>query len=145
MVCGLVMTVFQVGAITLLAGRISEMYRIGAGFGLMGLSLALLVLSRTRTSVFALVALLALGMAFVSPNLGAAISKRGGSRRVGAALGFQNAANSLGQATGPLFGGALFVWHMSAPYLLTGALLVAVALATGWKAMEAGQRRVRLA
>ena len=145
MVCGLVMTVFQVGAITLLAGRISEMYQIGAGFGLMGLSLALLVLSRTRTSVFALVALLALGMAFVSPNLGAAISKRGGSRRVGAALGFQNAANSLGQATGPLFGGALFVWHMNAPYLLTGALLVAVALATGWKAMEAGRRRVRLA
>jgi MFS transporter, DHA1 family, multidrug resistance protein len=76
------------------------------------------------------------GMAVISPNLAALISKRGGSRRIGAALGAQNAANSLGQASGPLLGSALFTWPMNAPYLLTGALLGAVALTVGLKAMD---------
>ena len=143
-VCGLVMTVFQVGAVGFLAGRIREIYQIGGGFGLMGTSLALLVMARPKFFVFALVGLLALGTAFVSPNLAALISKRGGNRRVGAALGVQNAANSLGQASGPLLGSALFVWQMNAPYLLTGALLVMVALVIGWKAMDR-QREARLA
>ena len=135
-VCGLVMTVFQVGAVCVLAGRLREICQIGAGFGLMGASLALLALARNALSVFALVGLLALGMALISPNLAALISKRGGSRRVGAALGVQNAANSLGQASGPLLGSALFIWEMNAPYVLTGALLVTVAVAVGWRAMD---------
>lgn len=143
-VCGLVMTVFQAGVVGFLAGRLREMYQIGAGFGLMGMSLALLVVPRTTFSVFALVGLLALGTALISPNLAALISKRGGSRRVGAALGAQNAANSLGQASGPLLGGVLFIRQMNAPYLLTGALLVTVALIIGWKAMDR-QRKARLA
>jgi DHA1 family multidrug resistance protein-like MFS transporter len=135
-VCGLVMSVFQIGAVGFLAGRISEIYQIGAGFGLMGTSLALMVMARTTFSVFALVALLALGTAFVSPNLAALISERGGRRRVGAALGVQNAANSLGQASGPLLGGALFIWQVNAPFLLTAALLIVVALAIGWKGWD---------
>jgi len=129
-VCGSVMTVFQIGAVGFLAGRIREIYQIGAGFGLMGLSLVLLVVARATFFVFALVGLLALGTALISPNLSALISKRGGGRRVGAALGVQNAANSLGQAGGPLLGSVLFIWQMNAPYLLTGALLVTIALVT---------------
>lgn len=135
-VCGLVMTVFQIGAVGFLAGRIREIYQIGSGFGLMGISLALLVMARSTFLVFAFVGLLALGMAFISPNLAALISKQGGSRRVGAALGVQNAANSLGQASGPLVGSALFIWQRNAPYLLTGALLVVVASVICWKVMD---------
>jgi MFS transporter, DHA1 family, multidrug resistance protein len=142
--CGLVMTVFQAGAVGFLAGRISEIYQIGAGFGLMGMGIALLATARTRFFVFAFVALLALGMAFIAPNLAALISKRGGEQQAGASLGIQNAANSLGQAGGPLLGGVLFVWQVNAPYLLSGALLVAVALAIGWKAMDR-QREAGLA
>jgi DHA1 family multidrug resistance protein-like MFS transporter len=134
-VCGLVMTVFQVGAASLLAGRICEVYQIGAGLGLMGISLGLMVIVHEAFLIFAFVGLLALGMSLVSPNLAALISKGGGSRRTGIALGAQNAANSLGQASGPLLGGALFVWKMDAPYELTGALLVTVALTLGWKTM----------
>lgn len=134
-VCGLVTTVFQAGAIGLLAGRVGEVYQIGAGFVLMGISLALLATARTTLVVFALVGLLALGTAFIAPNLAALISKRGGRGQAGAALGAQNAANSLGQAGGPLAGGALFVWQMDALYALTGALLVAVALVVAWKAV----------
>ncbi len=127
-VCGLVMAFFQVGAVTFLAGRIRELYQIGAGLGLMGISLGLMVIVREAPLLFGLAGLLALGMSLVSPNLASLISKGGGSRRLGVALGAQNAANSFGQASGPLLGGALFVWKMNAPYLLTGALLVTVAL-----------------
>ena len=134
-VCGLVMTVFQVGAVSLLAGRVREIYQIGAGLGLMGICLGLMVIAHEAFLIFAFVGLLALGMSLVSPNLAALISKGGGSRRTGIALGAQNAANSLGQASGPLLGGALFVWQMNAPYMLTGALLVTVALIIGWKTM----------
>ena len=132
-VCGLVMTVFQIGAISFLAGRIREISQIAAGFGLIGTSLALLVVSHTKVSVFAVVGLIAFGTSVISPNLAALISKRGGTRHVGTALGTQSAANSLGQTAGPIIGGALFAWQMNAPYLLTAALLVAVALTIAWK------------
>ncbi len=143
-VCGLVMAIFQIGAIGFFAGRISEIYQIGAGFGLMGTGIALLATARTKFFVFAFVALLALGMAFITPNLAALISKRGGDQQVGASLGVQNAANSLGQAAGPLLGGMLFIWQINAPYLFSGAVLLALALVIGWKALDR-QREARLA
>lgn len=127
-VCGVVMAVFQAGASGVLAGRVGELVQIGVGLALMGTSLAFLMMPRQVTSVLALVGVLALGMALVSPNLSALISTRGGSRRAGAALGAQNAANSVGQATGPLVGGALFAWQMNAPYVIGGGVLVAFAL-----------------
>jgi multidrug resistance protein len=132
MICGLVMSVFQIGAAELLGGRIKEIHRVEVGFGLMGASLVFLVVARTMPLAFALVALIALGTALISPNLATLISNRSGNRGVGEALGAQNAANSLAQASGPALGGALFAWWMSAPYLLTGALSVAVALVIGW-------------
>lgn len=141
-VCGLVMTVFQAGAVGPLAGRISEIYQVCAGFGLMGTSLALFVIARTTPVVFTLVGLVALGTAFVSPNLAALISKRGGINRVGESLGVQNAVNSLGQASGPLLGGALFVWKANSPYLLAGAVSVAVALVIGWRIRNAGRAAI---
>ncbi|MBX2981426.1 MAG: MFS transporter [Flavobacteriales bacterium] len=141
MVCGLVMAVFQIGGVGFFAGRIRELYQIRAGFGLMGISLALLVLSSTKWSVFGLVALLAMGTAFIIPNVATLISKRGESGRTGSALGIGNAANSLGQASGPLFAGALFIWQVNAPYLITGLLLVSVAYFVGWKAFSGREMR----
>jgi DHA1 family multidrug resistance protein-like MFS transporter len=107
-VCGLVMTVFQIGAVGFLAGRIREICQIGAGFVLIGTSLALLVVAHPKLSIFAVVALIALGTAVISPNLAVLISKLGGRGSVGAALGTQSAANSLGQTGGPILGTALF-------------------------------------
>lgn len=139
-VCGLVMTVFQAGAVGVLAGKLREMIQIGAGFALMGAGIALLATAQTKFFVFAFVALLSLGMAFIAPNLAALVSKRGGDGQAGASLGIQNAANSLGQTVGPLLGGVLFIWQTNAPYLLSGALLIALALGIAWKAIAA--RRV---
>lgn len=133
-VCGLVMTVFQAGAASLLAGRIRKIYQLAIDFGLMGGSLALLVTARPTLSVFVVVALFAFEISVVSPNLAALISKRGGSRHLGGALAAQNAANSLGQASGPLLGSILFIWQINAPLLLTGALLLVIALIITWKA-----------
>jgi len=135
-ICGLVMAIFQAGAAGLLSGHVSESQQIGAGFGLMGASLILIIMAHSLSFVFVLVGLVALGMALISPNLAALISKRGGSSSAGAALGMQNAANSFGQATGPLLGAALFVWRMRAPYLLTGAFSVTVALIVVWEARK---------
>jgi len=137
--CGLVMTVFQAGAVGFLAGKISELIQIAVGFALMGTGIALLSTARSVFFVFAFVALLSLGMAFIAPNLAALVSKQGGEQRAGASLGIQNAANSLGQSVGPLLGGVLFIWQINAPYLLSGALLIALSLIVGWKAM--GRRR----
>lgn len=128
MVCGLVMTLFQIGAVGFLAGRVREIYQICAGFALMGASLGLLVTTDKTYLIYSLVGLLALGSAILSPNLTALISKLAVNRSVGALLGLQGAANSLAQASAPLLGGALFVWQVKAPYLLTGAFLVMVAV-----------------
>ena len=135
-VCGLVMTVFQAGAVGFLAGQISGMIQIGAGFALMGAGIALLATAQTKFFIFAFVALLSLGMAFIAPNLSALVSKRGGEQQAGASLGVQNAANSLGQAGGPLLGGVLFIWQINAPYLFSGAVLLTLALIIGWKVMD---------
>lgn len=140
-VCGLVMAVFQAGAVGFLAGKVGEMVQIGAGFALMGTGIALITTTQTKVLMFVFVALLALGMALVAPNLAALVSKRGGEGQAGASLGVQNAANSLGQAIGPVVGGALFIWQINAPYLLTGASLIIVALVTGWKTMNDGAMR----
>jgi len=134
-VCGLVMAVFQLGASGLLVGRITELSQIGIGLALMGIGLALLMVPRGMSWVLSLVGLLALGMALVTPNLATLISTRGGRRRAGTALGAQNAVNSLGQASGPLVGGALFTWQMNAPYMLSGGVLVALAMVIGWRAL----------
>jgi DHA1 family multidrug resistance protein-like MFS transporter len=135
-VCGLVMTVFQAGAVGFLSGKINELYQAGVGFALMGTGIALLATARTPFFAYAFVALLAFGMSFIAPNLAALTSKRGGQRHAGMALGVQNAANSLGQAAGPLVGGALFVRRMDAPYLFSGALLIILALIIAWKAIR---------
>jgi MFS family permease len=82
-----------------------------------------LLLPRSMALVLGLIGLFALGMAFITPNLSASISTRG-DPYTGTALGMQNAANSLGQVSGPLLGAALLNWNSSAPYLFAGVLLL---------------------
>lgn len=113
-VCGLVMALAQTGATTVLAKRVGALAQIAAGFGLVGASLAALVLARTAAAVLLVVGTLALGIALIVPNLATLISAHAGRRR-GTALGVQSAAGSLGQVGGTLLGGFLFAWRMDAP------------------------------
>ena len=135
MVCGGVMALFQGLAVSYLSGRVNESVQLAIGFSLMGVGIALLLFVQAQPLVYATIGLLALGMAFISPNLSSLTSKRSGSE-VGAALGLQNAANNLGQVVGPLFGGALFAWKAGAPYFLTSVLLLAVAASIAWHSQK---------
>lgn len=139
-VCGLVMTVFQVGVVGVLADKVSEMKQIGVGFAMLGAGIALLAIADTKPLVFAFVVLLSLGMAFIAPNISALVSKRGGEQQSGASLGLQNAANSLGQSLGPFLGGVLLLWQLNAPYVLTGGLLIMLAVAIAGKGLAARRK-----
>lgn len=132
MVCGVVMAVFQAIAVGALSKRVSEFTQIALGFALMSLGITLLMVFRPMPLVLSAVGVLALGMAFITPNLSALISKRGG-KNTGMALGLQNGATSLGQVVGPLFGGILFGWRMEAPYILSGVFLMSLAILILWK------------
>jgi MFS transporter, DHA1 family, multidrug resistance protein len=131
MVCGSVMAVFQVVLAWWLSGRASESGQLAAGFALMGVGITLLLVARSSPSVLGSVATLAMGMALIFPNLSALISRWSGER-AGAALGLQSAANSLGQAGGPIVGSLLFVWHSSAPYALAGMLMFGIGIVIAW-------------
>ncbi|MBD2307314.1 MFS transporter [Chroococcidiopsis sp. FACHB-1243] len=133
MICGLVMAVFQIIAVGYFSNKMNAVAQIASGLSLMGIGIILLLLVRNMLLVFGVVGLLALGMALVTPNLSALISKRSG-QHTGKVLGMQNAANSLGQVGGPMLGGVLFAWRPNAPYLFAGAFLVSVSLGVIWQA-----------
>ncbi len=132
MVCGLVMAVFQTVAVSYFSGRLSSCKQIALGFSLMGVGSVLLSMVRTFPHVLSTVGLLAFGFSLIAPNLSALISRRGG-QRTGRVLGMQNAANSLGQVSGPMLGGFLFTWQASAPYLSAGIILLGIGLTLGWQ------------
>ena len=125
LVCGSVMAVSQVVLASWLSRRTDELRQLAAGFALMGVGISLLLFARAVPAVLGSVALLATGMAVISPNLTALIS-RWGAERAGTALGLQTAANSLGQAGGPIVGSFLFVWHPSLPYAFAGVLMFGI-------------------
>ena len=136
MVCGLVMALAQTSAATVLARRIGELPQIAGGFGLVGASLALLPVAGAMPGVLLTVGLLALGVAFIVPNLTALISTQGRAG-TGSALGVQSAANSLGQLGGTLLGGVLLGWRMESPYYLAATVLVLIGATVGWRAWAA--------
>ena len=129
MVCGLVMAVFQVVAVGYAARRISAPVQLSLGFAMMGAGILLLLRAYQIGVILTFVGVLALGMAFIAPNL-AALSARGRGGRTGAAMGLLGAANSLGQAGGPLIGGALYAWRIDSAYLLSGILMLWIAIVT---------------
>jgi DHA1 family multidrug resistance protein-like MFS transporter len=130
-VCGLVMSVAQLGVASAFAQGVGPWPQVAVGFSLVGTSLAMLVLAQGTVAVLLMVATLAVGVALVSPNVAALITVRGGSRS-GAALGAQGTANGLGQTSGAVLGGLLLAWKMDAPFLVAATVLVALGALVGW-------------
>jgi len=118
----------QATVVAWLFTRVAEPVLVGGGFLVMGVGLALLMLSRELVPVLIYVSVFALGTALVTPSLVSMLSKMEGGR-TGAALGLQNASGSIGQAVGPPVGAALLPWSVHAPYLLAAVLLVVAAIA----------------
>jgi MFS transporter, DHA1 family, multidrug resistance protein len=131
MVCGLMMLVVQLGAVSRLARRFGEVHLASAALALMGLSLALLALARSTATVFALVASYGIGMALLAPAVSALVSRRGGAH-AGAALGLESSAKSLGQIAGPVLGGVLFGASVAVPFWLASGLLLGLAPIFAW-------------
>jgi len=131
MMCGSVMAVFQIIAVSYLSRYVSTIAQVALGFALMGSGIFLLLTARSLPTVLGVVGLLAFGMALITPNLTALISERGG-QHTGTVLGIQNAANSLGQVGGSMLGGVLFAWQVNAPYGFASVLLVGTGLLLGW-------------
>jgi DHA1 family multidrug resistance protein-like MFS transporter len=131
MVCGFLMLVVQLGVVAPLARRWGEAHLAAAALALMGLSLALLATARSTASVFALVALYAIGMGLLTPAVSALASRLGGTH-AGAALGLESGAKSLGQIAGPLLGGVLFGSSVAVPFWLAGGLLLGLAPIFAW-------------
>lgn len=133
LVCGAVMAGFQPITIRFLSPWFGPATQIAIGFALVGAGVALVVLADSLASSVGFIALLALGMAMVYPNLSALVSLHGEAQH-GTALGMQNAANSFGQTAGPLIGTSLFAWKAALPYLATGIFMLSMAALIGcWR------------
>lgn len=122
MICGLVMAVSQGTLVPTLIGRFGEAPLLPVGFVMMSAGLVFLMIAGHMSSVLIFVALFALGVALITPTLASMVSKWAG-RDVGKGLGQLTAANSLGQAAGPMAGGIMIGWQVHIPYLLTSLLL----------------------
>lgn len=132
MVCGLVMTIAQLGIASSLGRCVGQMRQVAFGFALLGSALGALAVARGTSVVLVEIALLAFGVALIGPNIATLISLRGGAA-TGAALGVQSTANGVGQTLGTVLGGVLFAWQMHAPFALAAALLLPVSgLALWW-------------
>ena len=127
MVCGLVMSVAQTGAVALVGRRVGQLTMIATGFTLVGGSLGVLPAASGIAAVLATIGALGLGIALITPSLTALIASHGGAQS-GGALGIQSAATSLGQLGGTLLGGALLGWRMEAPYVVAAILLGAIGM-----------------
>ncbi len=128
-ICGLVMAIGQSTLVPPFITRFGEGPLLPAGFFMMGVGLALLMVAKTLFLISLLVALFALGVSFITPTLASMVSKRA-ERNVGKAMGQLTAVDSLGQAAGPVAGGFLIGWRVHFPYLLTSSILVLAAFST---------------
>ena len=121
-VCSVVMIGAQL-ATARLARRFGERSLLSVGFVAMSAGLVGLVIVRAPTLAYLAIVPLGAGMAFVGPMLTSEVT-RNRAQHVGAALGLQQAAQSLGQVAGALLGTFLFGWTASMPYLVAASLLI---------------------
>lgn len=124
-VCGVAMIVVQLVGLRL-AKWIGERGTVAVGFAVMSIGLLGLAGASTPSLAAIAVGFLGTGMAFIVPGLSSLISKTA-PKRIGAAMGLQNAAQSVGQVGGPLLGTWLLGWNARAPYLFGAALMAVIA------------------
>jgi DHA1 family multidrug resistance protein-like MFS transporter len=128
-VCGGTMLIAQLGGPALVEKH-GESRTIAIGFGSMSLGMLGLVVASGRVAVFAAIAMLGAGMALLGPSLASVLSRRR-SQGVGAMMGLQQSAQSVGQIVGAVLGVILFGWSTRAPYV-TGAVILVIAGLAVW-------------
>jgi DHA1 family multidrug resistance protein-like MFS transporter len=127
-VCGVVMASIQLLWVGRAVREGRERTQAAVGFVLMGIGLAILAGASSLAPVLTGVSSMAAGVGVSVPNL-AALASRQTPRSRGQALGALAAAQGLGQVAGPILGLSLFGSSMAVPYVLAGAIALALA---GW-------------
>jgi MFS transporter, DHA1 family, tetracycline resistance protein len=133
---GLLSAAMQGGLIGPLTRRFGE-ERLMLG-GLVLIALGLLVLTFVRAVPLLVVALtlLALGMGAMQPTLNSLISRRAPPEQQGEVLGVAQSVGAFARVLGPIVAGALFSSLGPGSPFLWGALLVLLALLTGWRLLS---------
>ncbi len=124
LICGLVMAIFQ----PVIANRTKPGFikqHLFAGMLISGLGIFLLAFTDQFLFVNILIALMAFGMAVVTPNLLTAITTYN-QRNSGQNLAVLSSFNGLGQIAGPVFGTWIFTRGEQLPFMTTGGMLIAV-------------------
>ncbi len=130
---GLLSAAMQGGLIGPLTRRFGEERLMLAGLGLIALGLLLMPFAVDLPLLLVAVSALAVGMGATQPSINSLISRRAGADRQGEVMGVAQSAGALSRVLGPIAAGTLFAeFGRSSPFLW-GAMLVAVALAIGWR------------
>jgi MFS family permease len=124
--CGLVMALFQGGLVGVVGDRIDARLQLSFGFAALAGGLVALGFVSGLGAALGSIAVLALGVAIITPNLTAAIAARR-LHAPGSAIGLQNTANGIGQVVGPAAGSLLFAVNAQLPFLIASALSFALA------------------
>lgn len=123
MVMGAVMILSQGTLIGPLTRRWGEVALIRLGLLGGALSFGLVLLATNLLSLLSAVALLVLALSLIGPTLNARISHFS-LEHLGALMGLNSTATSLGRVIGPLWAGPLFDLHLSYPFL--GGMVVLI-------------------
>ena len=128
---GLMTSVMQGGLIGRLAQRLSEQRLMASGCTLLAIGLLAVPFTRPFGSLLLALTALAFGQGLASPTLSSLISKLTDASEHGGVLGLAQSVGSLARILGPLWGGWLFDWGPTTPYVVTGTLMLA-ATAAAW-------------
>ncbi|HEY8486101.1 MAG TPA: MFS transporter [Limnochordales bacterium] len=112
---GLVSMLLQFFLVGPAARRLGDHRTLLASCGLGVAGFVVVAASRTLAAVCLGVAAAAAAFSFARPMAAAAISVRSRMPH-GVVMGMQTAADALGRALGPLWAGAVYRWHPSAPF-----------------------------
>ena len=126
-VCGAVMGLLQLGPVAWLLKKKGEIKLLPFGIFLLGIGMALLMLSNKIELILFFVSIVAGGMAILSPCLASLVTKDSGNN-YGTALGIYSSVKSLGQMLGVVTGSVMMIWFVHLPYFIISILLIMIAV-----------------
>ncbi len=135
---GLIGIIVQGGATGRLVKRFGEKKLMTTGVVLLFAGLSFVPMTKSLFPLMALLTLLAIGSALVTPSLTSLISKFAGESQHGSVLGVSSSFTSLGRVIGPFWGGFIIsAAGLSWPFY-TGSLMLLVALVFALRVRKVG-------
>jgi len=115
MICGLGMSISQIGLTGFLIDRWGEKKLLPLGYFLLDVGLSLLMIVNTFSQIAISVGVLAFGVALITPSLASLISKIS-ENKIGERMGILTSISSLGLAMGSFLGAGLYSVNIHLPY-----------------------------